>query len=195
MLCAFNKSARFVKLWCKAYGHFEITFKVITKEALYSVAITPPPRKIGHVVVGKTAEDCHHGISICGIICKVQPDIHTVLFPFDHNKYKLNCSYWLLIGLKLINSVKFLVYTIWVFVVYKTVCKRWPYPESELSRNMTKPTKWVCTQRRLRSTWASAQSNQRLCCPHEESFGPKLPIKCTAETLIRLGRCTWMRRG
>ena len=28
------------------------------------------------------------------------------------------------------------------------------------SRLMTKPTKWLCAQRRLRSTWASAQSDQ-----------------------------------
>ena len=32
-----------------------------------------------------------------------------------------------------------------------------------LSRNTTKPTKWVCAQRRLRSAWASAQSDQSLC--------------------------------
>ena len=38
------------------------------------------------------------------------------------------------------------------------------------SRDMTKPTKWLCTQRRLRSAWASAQSDQSLCCPHEESL-------------------------
>ena len=53
---------------------------------------------------------------------------------------------------------------------------------------MTKPTKWLCAQRRLRSAWASAQSDQSLCCLHEESLGPMLPIKCTAKTLIRLGR-------
>ena len=29
-----------------------------------------------------------------------------------------------------------------------------------LSRDMTKPTKWVCAQQRLRSAWASAQSDQ-----------------------------------
>ena len=29
-----------------------------------------------------------------------------------------------------------------------------------MSHNMTKPTKWVCAQRRLRSAWASAQSDQ-----------------------------------
>ena len=45
------------------------------------------------------------------------------------------------------------------------------------------------THRRLRSVWVSAQSDQSLHCPHEESLGPHLPIKCTAKTLIRLGRC------
>ena len=58
-----------------------------------------------------------------------------------------------------------------------------------MSRNMTKPTKWVCAQRRLRSAWASAQSDQSLRCPHEETFGPWLPIERTAKTLIRLGGC------
>ena len=33
-----------------------------------------------------------------------------------------------------------------------------------LSRNMTKPTKWLCAQRRLRSAWAYAQSDQSLRC-------------------------------
>ena len=33
-----------------------------------------------------------------------------------------------------------------------------------MSRDMTKPTKWVCAQRRLRSAWASAQSDQSLRC-------------------------------
>ena len=45
-------------------------------------------------------------------------------------------------------------------------------PWDLLSRDMTKPTKWVCAQRRLRSAWASAQSDQNLRCPHEESLGP-----------------------
>ena len=30
----------------------------------------------------------------------------------------------------------------------------------KLSHDMTKPTKWVCAQRRFRSAWASAQSDQ-----------------------------------
>ena len=44
-------------------------------------------------------------------------------------------------------------------------------------------------QRRLRSAWASAQSDQSLRCPHEESLGPLLSIERTAKTLIRLGGC------
>ena len=51
---------------------------------------------------------------------------------------------------------------------------------------MTKQTMWLCAQRRLRSAWASAQSDQSLRCPYEESLGPKLSIKRTAKTLIRL---------
>ena len=31
---------------------------------------------------------------------------------------------------------------------------------SQMSRDMTKPTKWVCAQLRLRSAWAFAQSEQ-----------------------------------
>ena len=37
---------------------------------------------------------------------------------------------------------------------------------------MRKPAKWLCVQRRLRSAWASAQFDQSLRCPHEESLGP-----------------------
>ena len=69
---------------------------------------------------------------------------------------------------------------------------------------MTKPTMWLCVQRRLRSAWASAQADQSLRCPHEESLGPRLislrcpheeslgpwpPIQRRAKTLIRLGGC------
>ena len=42
----------------------------------------------------------------------------------------------------------------------------------QMSRDMIKRTKWLCAQRRLRSAWASAQSDQSLRCPHEESLGP-----------------------
>ena len=45
----------------------------------------------------------------------------------------------------------------------------------------------LCAQRRLRSTWASAQSDQSQRCPPEAKLGPKLPTERTAKTLIRLG--------
>ena len=49
---------------------------------------------------------------------------------------------------------------------------------------MTKPTKWLCSQQRLSSAWASTQSDQSLRCPHEErlcmTLGP-------AKTQISLG--------
>ena len=35
-----------------------------------------------------------------------------------------------------------------------------------MSRLMTNPTNDLCTQRRLRSAWASIQSDQKLRCPH-----------------------------
>ena len=45
----------------------------------------------------------------------------------------------------------------------------------------------MSAQRRLRSAWASAQSDQNLRCPHEETMGRKVPIERTARALIRLG--------
>ena len=43
------------------------------------------------------------------------------------------------------------------------------YCLDNLSRLMTKQIKWMCAKRRLRSAWASAESDQSLRCPHEES--------------------------
>ena len=45
----------------------------------------------------------------------------------------------------------------------------------------------LCAQQRLRSAWASSQSDQSQRCRPEEKLGPKLPTECTAKTLIRLG--------
>ena len=59
----------------------------------------------------------------------------------------------------------------------------------QMSCCMTKPTKRMCAQQRLRSAWASAQSYQSLHCPHEETLGTLLPIERTVKTLIRLGGC------
>ena len=39
------------------------------------------------------------------------------------------------------------------------------------------------------SAWASAQSDQSLRCPLEETLDPQLPTERTAKTLIRLGGC------
>ena len=47
----------------------------------------------------------------------------------------------------------------------------------------------MCAQRRLRSAWASAHSDQSLRSLHEEPLVAQLPIERTAKTLIRLGRC------
>ena len=47
----------------------------------------------------------------------------------------------------------------------------------------------MCAQRRLRSAWATAHSDQSLCRRHEETLGPQLPIERTANTLIRPGGC------
>ena len=44
-----------------------------------------------------------------------------------------------------------------------------------------------CAQRKHRSTCASAQSDQSLRCPLEETLGPQLLIERTTKTLIRLG--------
>ena len=38
------------------------------------------------------------------------------------------------------------------------------HDENHLRHDMTKPTKWVCVQRRLWSAWASTQSDQSLHC-------------------------------
>ena len=47
----------------------------------------------------------------------------------------------------------------------------------------------LCAQRKLRSAWASSQSDQSQRCSPEAKLGPKLPTERTAKTLIRLGGC------
>ena len=69
---------------------------------------------------------------------------------------------------------------------------QWLVPQvyfCNMSHLKTKPTKWMCAQRRLWSAWASAQSDQSLRRPHEKSLGPSLSIESTSKTLIRLGGC------
>ena len=57
-------------------------------------------------------------------------------------------------------------------------------PRHDKTNKMT-----VLAQRRLRSAWASAQFDQSLRCPPEESLGPNLHIKRTKKALARLGGC------
>ena len=49
----------------------------------------------------------------------------------------------------------------------------------------------MCAQRRLRSACASAQSDQSLRCPQEESLGPWLPNECPVWVfaVCSMGRC------
>ena len=60
-------------------------------------------------------------------------------------------------------------YIVYMFV-YTCILDIWV--RMYMSRDMTKLAKWLCAQRRLRSAWASAQSDQSLRCPHEEALGP-----------------------
>ena len=54
---------------------------------------------------------------------------------------------------------------------------------------MTKPTIWVCTQRSLRSAWASAQSDQSISCALSRYLKTQAFFMRTAKALVRLGRC------
>ena len=58
-----------------------------------------------------------------------------------------------------------------------------------MSHDMTKPTKWVCAQRRLRSAWASAQSDQSLRCALSGLLRTPCFFMRTAKPLIRLVGC------
>ena len=59
-------------------------------------------------------------------------------------------------------------YIVYMFV-YTCILDIWV--RVYMSRDMTKPTKWLFAPRRLRSAWASAQSDQSLRCPYEEALG------------------------
>ena len=60
--------------------------------------------------------------------------------------------------------------TIFLIIQLLRLCStgmEWSY----LSRAMTKPTMWLCAQQRLRSAWASAQSDQSLRWAHTHFVG------------------------
>ena len=60
--------------------------------------------------------------------------------------------------------------------------------QEKMSRDMIKP-KNECAPSEDSDQPGHPPSLISLCCPHEESLGPQLPIKCTVKTLIRLGGC------
>ena len=60
----------------------------------------------------------------------------------------------------------------YIFYMFVYTCILDIWVRVYMTRDMTKSTKWLCAQRRLRSAWASAQSDQSLYCPHEEALGP-----------------------
>ena len=57
-----------------------------------------------------------------------------------------------------------------------------------MSRDITKPTKWVCTQWRLRSAWVSTQSDQSLHCLMKKAWVLSYPLSAQRK-LVRLGGC------
>ena len=50
-----------------------------------------------------------------------------------------------------------------------------------MRRDMTKTTKWVCAQRRLRLACASVQSDQSFAVHMKKAGGPLLPTERTAD--------------
>ena len=69
---------------------------------------------------------------------------------------------------------------------------------NHLSCDMTKPTKWVCTQRRLRSAWASAQSDQSLSlCAHWVAKDPSFLLAHSEDSdqTGRRPRLIWVFAG
>ena len=63
--------------------------------------------------------------------------------------------------------------------------------QHKVSHNMTKSTKLMCAQRRLRSAWTSALSDQSLRCALSGKLRTQAFFMRTATSLIRLGGCCY----
>ena len=79
----------------------------------------------------------------------------------------ISAGYWLIMCihkliLKYVIKMPVHVYSIKAFKKCLKIRVLWLH--LYMSHDMTKPTKWVCAQRRLKSAWASAQSDQSLRC-------------------------------
>ena len=61
--------------------------------------------------------------------------------------------------------------------------------EVQRDRNTDEPRHVKTNKMSVRPAKIQISLSIRQVCPHEESLGPKLPIKRTAKTLIRLGGC------
>ena len=72
----------------------------------------------------------------------------------------------------------------------KTLQKNDEVVVCQMSHHMTKPTKWLCTQRRLRSAWASAQSDQSSLCTQWVAKDPSF-LHADSEDSDQIG---WMPR-
>ena len=65
--------------------------------------------------------------------------------------------------------------------------KTFPGILGQMSRDMTKPTKWLCTQRRLNSAWGSAQSDQSSLCAQWVAKDPSF-LNADSEDSDQTGR-------
>ena len=81
------------------------------------------------------------------------------------------------------------------YVLFPFLLSMLGHNEKHMSRLVTKPTKLLCTQRRHRSAWASAQSYQSFRCALNGYLKTQAFFVRTAKTLIRLGRCVWVFAG
>ena len=75
-----------------------------------------------------------------------------------------------------------------ILALYSLYSATWEINHNK-SHDMTKPTKWLCAQRRLRSDWASAQSYQSLHCVLSGLLRIWAFFMRTAKSLSRLGGC------
>ena len=75
---------------------------------------------------------------------------------------------------KLSGVLKVWKFTVWMKRMAKAEAK--PIYINEMSYDMTKPTMWLCAPRRLRSAWASTQSDQSLRCLHKKAWVFSYPL-------------------
>ena len=120
----------------KTSDHYGISFVLYKTTCIYLTAIL------------LMSEFCHRGL-------------------LDLNKMIKNClsnvweELWSTLNKKYIKDI----YEIKILIIYRFSSFCSPVTSrNKLSSLMSKPTKWLCAQQRLRSAWASAQSDQSLRC-------------------------------